>query len=143
MPDFPVFTCPECGATSHHPDDIKYGYCATCHAFTGGFTAAKAPKLWAGLTHIEVTSGTAQDGPIEAPTYRGFVTVRAIAENGSFMSGQLSPVEVRQMAFKFLAVAEAAEQDALVFRVMTTKVGAPSSAVAQLVREMREERDRG
>jgi hypothetical protein len=31
----PSFTCPECGATSWHPQDVQYGYCGRCHAFTG------------------------------------------------------------------------------------------------------------
>lgn len=29
------FTCPRCGRTSHHPDDVRHGYCGACHAFTG------------------------------------------------------------------------------------------------------------
>ena len=29
------FTCPRCGRTSHHPEDIREGYCAHCHAWTG------------------------------------------------------------------------------------------------------------
>jgi len=29
------FTCPACGRTSHHPEDLKHGYCGACHAFTG------------------------------------------------------------------------------------------------------------
>lgn len=35
MTDQPSFTCPDCGATSHHPDDVANGYCGRCHAFTG------------------------------------------------------------------------------------------------------------
>ena len=31
----PSFTCPTCGATSYHPDDVRHGYCGHCHAFTG------------------------------------------------------------------------------------------------------------
>lgn len=27
-------TCPICGATSHHPEDVRFGYCGQCHAFT-------------------------------------------------------------------------------------------------------------
>lgn len=27
-------TCPACGATSYHPDDVANGYCGRCHAFT-------------------------------------------------------------------------------------------------------------
>jgi hypothetical protein len=30
-----AFTCPCCGATSRHPQDIAHGYCSRCHAFTG------------------------------------------------------------------------------------------------------------
>lgn len=29
-----TFTCPVCGETSHHPDDVRHGYCGRCHAFT-------------------------------------------------------------------------------------------------------------
>lgn len=27
-------TCPKCSMTSHHPMDIKYGYCGNCHEYT-------------------------------------------------------------------------------------------------------------
>jgi hypothetical protein len=27
-------TCPDCGRTSHHPEDIKQGYCGFCHWWT-------------------------------------------------------------------------------------------------------------
>lgn len=94
-------------------------------------------KTWAGLTRVEVTSGTADDGD---NNYRGFVTVRALAEDGSFMAGQLGPDEVRQMAMQFLEAAEAAEQDAVVFRVLTDKVGVPVNIVAQVVMDMRKAR---
>jgi hypothetical protein len=29
------FTCPDCGATSHHPMDVNEGYCGRCHDWTG------------------------------------------------------------------------------------------------------------
>jgi ribosomal protein S27AE len=29
------FICPRCGAISYHPDDIRHGYCARCHDYTG------------------------------------------------------------------------------------------------------------
>lgn len=29
-----TFTCPLCGRTSHHPDDVRYSYCGACHEFT-------------------------------------------------------------------------------------------------------------
>jgi hypothetical protein len=34
-PSAPVsITCPECGKTSHHPQDIEQGYCGNCHWWT-------------------------------------------------------------------------------------------------------------
>jgi hypothetical protein len=30
----PSITCPRCGATSHHPDDVDQGYCGRCHWWT-------------------------------------------------------------------------------------------------------------
>lgn len=32
------FTCPRCGATSHHPRDEQEGYCGNCHDWTRGET---------------------------------------------------------------------------------------------------------
>lgn len=29
----PSFTCPDCGRTSYHPEDVKNSYCGNCHAF--------------------------------------------------------------------------------------------------------------
>jgi hypothetical protein len=31
-----AITCPVCGKTSHHPEDVRQGYCGNCHAFTHG-----------------------------------------------------------------------------------------------------------
>jgi hypothetical protein len=28
-------TCPRCGRTSQHPDDVREGYCGACHDWTG------------------------------------------------------------------------------------------------------------
>lgn len=28
------FECPRCGRVSHHPDDIREGYCGACHDWT-------------------------------------------------------------------------------------------------------------
>ena len=38
------FTCPRCGAESHHPKDEEHGYCGRCHDFTGHPTAEL--QLW-------------------------------------------------------------------------------------------------
>lgn len=29
----PSFTCPDCGAVSHHPKDAENVYCGRCHEF--------------------------------------------------------------------------------------------------------------
>lgn len=92
---------------------------------------------WAGLTGVEVVSGTAQDGPT---AYRGFVTVRAVAEDGSHMAGQLDPAELRAMAMQFLQAAEAAESDAIVMTLLTRDVGLDQETAAQFIRRMRHER---
>lgn len=44
------FTCPACGATSHHPEDVRHGYCGRCHAFTrqeadGVFRLRRRPAI--------------------------------------------------------------------------------------------------
>jgi hypothetical protein len=31
---WPVFTCPRCGRSSSHPQDLREGYCGACHDWT-------------------------------------------------------------------------------------------------------------
>ena len=31
----PSFTCPNCGRTSHHGEDVRHRYCGACHRFVG------------------------------------------------------------------------------------------------------------
>lgn len=90
-----------------------------------------------GLKGVSCFSGTAQDGPAE---FRGFVTIHAEAEDGDVLVGQLSPAEVRTLALQYLSVAEAAEQDAIVFTVLVRDVGVLPETVAGIVRSMRDER---
>lgn len=41
------FTCPECGAVSYHPEDVRQGYCGRCHAFTVPMpTILDDPAAW-------------------------------------------------------------------------------------------------
>lgn len=30
----PSRTCPRCGMTTYHPDDVQEGYCGACHDWT-------------------------------------------------------------------------------------------------------------
>lgn len=94
-------------------------------------------KQWAELVNVEVISGTAQDGPTQ---YRGFVTIRAVDTAGSIMMGQLDPKTLRDMAMQFLEVAEAAEQDAIVFTMLTRDFDLSSDTAAMFVHKMRDER---
>jgi hypothetical protein len=34
-PDLPSFTCPQCHVTSYNPNDVEWGFCGNCHAYTG------------------------------------------------------------------------------------------------------------
>ncbi len=38
------FTCPRCGRTSHHPTDVREGYCGACHDWTGDRVIACGPR---------------------------------------------------------------------------------------------------
>jgi hypothetical protein len=49
----PSFTCPCCGAVSHHPADLEHGYCSACHWWTAD-PVLGPPHLVAGC---EVRSG--------------------------------------------------------------------------------------
>lgn len=31
----PSVACPECGRTSFNPNDVREGYCGSCHSWTG------------------------------------------------------------------------------------------------------------
>lgn len=33
-------TCPRCNRTSHHPEDVRNGYCGNCHDWTDGHLSA-------------------------------------------------------------------------------------------------------
>lgn len=104
-----------------------------------GKSEGKPKREWADLIGIEVISGTAEDEPTK---FRGFVTVRAEAKDGSFLSGQLDPDDLRAMALNFLQVAEAAEQDAIVMEKLV-EMEIPPEIAARFVMDMREKRKDG
>lgn len=41
----PSITCPDCGMTSYHPNDIAAGYCGNCHAYTSAPTGEEGSFL--------------------------------------------------------------------------------------------------
>lgn len=89
------------------------------------------------LAAISSISGTAQDGPED---FRGFVTVRAEDAAGGVLLGQITPAEARRLGLRFLATAEAAEQDAIVFTILVRDVELPAEVAATVVGKMRDER---
>lgn len=42
------FTCPECGATSYNPNDVREGYCGRCHNWTGTGHRDDDPREYGG-----------------------------------------------------------------------------------------------
>ena len=91
------------------------------------------------LVDVEVVSGTAQDPD---GSFRGFVTIRATAADGSFLTGQLDPAMLRKMAGNFLAAAEAAVGDAVVMTMLVRDIELPAPDAARFVMAMRAERHR-
>lgn len=85
------------------------------------------------LVSIEVVSGVNESG-------EAFVTVTATDSNRGMMLGQLPPETMRELAMNFLGVAEAAETDAIVFR-MLRDIGLDDSAIGMFVAQMREARE--
>ena len=56
-------TCPVCGRTSYHPQDVKEGYCGNCHDWTSAPTCSwcfetqtltKVNDRYACITHIDI-----------------------------------------------------------------------------------------
>lgn len=93
-----------------------------------------------GLAGISVQSGTAMDSPT---SFRGFCTVEAVADDGSTWAGQLDPATLREMAMQFLECAEAADQDAIVFTMLTRDIGLEPQQAGGFVAAMRKERTDG
>lgn len=67
------------------------------------------------------------------------VTLFATAdETAPLCQGQLAPEEVRELAYEWLHAAEAAEQDAMVFRLVTDRLKLGVKAAGAVVNDLRE-----
>lgn len=82
------------------------------------------------LKNIYISSGV-------NPRGKAFCTVSI---NGGDLLGQLSPGEVRDMALQWLAAAEAAESDSIVFRMLTEDIELPAGNALPFIEKMRERR---
>ena len=86
------------------------------------------------LVSIDVRSGVNEKGD-------GFCTLVATGGDGRMLLGQMPPDLIRKIAMDYLAAAEAAETDAIVYRLLLNKFGLPLEAVGAFVADMRDERD--
>lgn len=65
-----TYTCAICDTTTHHPEDVRQGYCPECHAFT------RTPAM---------TTWTIFDHPLDQPNH---VVVRGF----DIFNGRIEPV---------------------------------------------------
>lgn len=85
------------------------------------------------LRSIEVVTGVNESG-------QGFITVTATDQKRNMMLGQLDPATVRDMAMNFLAAAEAAETDAIVYRLLRDRAGLDMETIGAFITDMRNAR---
>lgn len=86
------------------------------------------------LATLEQTSG------VSATTSAGFVTLRAVATDGTTMVGQLNPDATRQLALDMIAAGDAAETDALLVELLT-ELDLPDHVVGGFLSDLRGRRD--
>jgi len=48
------FTCPGCGAVSHHPDDVTNRYCGRCHQFWNRIGPGVEAATPSGELHVDI-----------------------------------------------------------------------------------------
>ena len=87
------------------------------------------------MDNVHISSGMTSEG-------KPFCTITVEGNKRIIAVGQLPPRAVRAMALQWLCAAEAAEQDAAVYAVLSKTVGMSLEAVAPIVMGMREERSR-
>jgi hypothetical protein len=90
------------------------------------------------LKAVETLAGVKDTG--EPGSYTGFLTLRAVAENGDILIGQVTPAELREQALSLLSAAEAAEQDATVMSVLVTHFSVPFDTASAVIHAMRNAR---
>lgn len=122
-----AFTCPKCGATSHHPEDERHGYCGNCHDFTASPTGS-LPN--AGATHVFV------DGIVSSRDQEPYVRLIVNGEKA-----QLTIAEAHKIALDVLKISARTEADAMVFRFFEDQQF-PKGAAAAIMNEFRYYRQR-
>jgi len=84
------------------------------------------------LSSISISSGVNENGV-------GFLTVSCISTDKEMFVGQLDPETVRKLALDWLESAEAAEQDAAVFRLFR-KMDIEDAVLGAVITELRNSR---
>jgi len=85
-------------------------------------------------------AGVAIQSGVSAMTGKGFCLIAAELTDGTTITGQLDPDEVRTLALGWLGAAEAAEHDAAVAAELTESFGIASELVAGFIVALRERR---
>ena len=85
------------------------------------------------LREINLVSGVNEQG-------EGFITVSCVSGSRELMVGQLSPSELRDHGQACFEGAEAAETDAIVFRLLRDKFELPLEVIAGFISDMRASR---
>jgi hypothetical protein len=86
------------------------------------------------LVSIDVRSGVNERG-------EGFCTLVATGGDGRMLLGQMPPDLIRKIALDYLGAAEAAETDAIIYRLLSDRFDLPHHVVGAFLVEMREARD--
>jgi hypothetical protein len=76
----------------------------------------------------------------------GFVTITAQGSKGTLLVGQLSIEECREHGILFISIAEAAQQDAVAFKVLKNlfpEEGMAEKLAGLIITKLREEREGG
>lgn len=93
------------------------------------------PDATEGLTDLDVASGVNREG-------QPFCMILASGEDGTRLQGEMNPDELRTLAMHWNHAAEAAEQDALLFQVLTQDSKMDEAAAAQFIVMMRDKREK-
>lgn len=85
----PPGTCPRCKMTSHHPDDIRFGWCANCNMFIYAMEPVEPIYFNSIVAHIQKkVRGFIKDSPFSLQLEmfsdeRGVMCWRALLKLGN------------------------------------------------------------
>lgn len=86
------------------------------------------------IVAIDVNSGVNEDGV-------GFIHIIITTEDKKFLMGQVTPKELRDIALQFLEAAEAAETDAIIYRMLQNQFHLDLPAIGMFISQIREMRE--